>query len=701
MAGLLSLPLSASAGPERMDLGNQDLIRQGFLPVTLFGARADDEEDDTAALQKALDTALERGLIAFFPPGRYLVSDTLRLMQPVVPNRKGRWTQDRRRANALIGSTRGALPPVLKLVDGAKGFDDPGKPKPVLWFWAQPRNTDRAGSKRPEDEQPNISFNQVFMGIDIDLRGAGHGGAVGLRHAGSQGSTIEDVTIWAEGAYAGIYNMPGQGGGVYKVRVIGGRFGVWADHRSRYPVMAGIRLEGQTEAAILWKGQSNLTIAGFLIERSTPGPVLTLQSGRKAYNRALTLVDGVIRGSGGRAIDNGAGRSLYMKNLYLSGFDGVVESPGRDAVDALLPHAWVEEYAYTNSGSKALVDGRIQGGGYEISRVRGVSSTPSAAALIGRHLWATPSPSFEDADAVSIERYGARPDDGVDDTEAIRTALARHAKVFVPKGVFSVRGTLLLGPRNHLFGAAKHLSIIQADSVWKASPGTPVVTTVDDAKAVTGLSSLLIERSAQHPELTLLVWRAGRNSTVRDLMGGQYGRNRGVPAIPGSSTYVVRGNGGGRWYGLAAEWNRISASTRGPGYRNLLVESTHEPLAMYGLNIERGLSDPQAEIIDSQNVSIYYLKGESLGTLGGAAAVLHVRRSRNISLFGYSGNARPKGNTVLKIIDSEDVLLANVMPVRPGRGFETLEIQDKSGVTRIGGQFPVSIYRQGRADRVY
>jgi hypothetical protein len=44
---------------------------RGALQVTEFGARADDDRDDTAALQVALD-ALEPGQWLVFPPGRYL-----------------------------------------------------------------------------------------------------------------------------------------------------------------------------------------------------------------------------------------------------------------------------------------------------------------------------------------------------------------------------------------------------------------------------------------------------------------------------------------------------------------------------------------------------------------------------------------------------------------------------------------------------
>ena len=692
--------VGAAAGAVAGLLPGLNYVGNGYLPVTSHGAIPDDDLDDTAALQAALDAARDRGLVAFFPPGVYLVSDTLKLMQPVVQDHKRRWKQDRRKANAMVGSTQ-RKPPVLKLVDNAQGFDDPNNPKPLVWFWAQPRNTDMAGSKLPQHEQPNISFNQVFVGIDIDLRGEGHAGAVGIRHAGSQGSAIENVTVWAGDAYSGFFNIPGQGGGAYNVSVLGGRFGIWADHQSRYPVVAGLRLKDQSEAAIFWKGQSNLTIAGFSIERTAAGPAVTSQPGRKAYNRALTLVDGLIRGSGQRSIDNSAGRNLYLQNVHISGFDEIVESPGRPPVKAAGPLSLVQQYSYTGADSKAVIEAKVQGSGYEISSVVVSGKMVAAETLIERHLWSSSLPSFEDADAVSIVRYGAKPDDGKDDTEAILTALAKHDKVFVPRGTFNVRATLQLRPSTHFFGVAKHLSVIRADSAWESTAGTPVITTSDDPGAVTTLSFMLIERPAQNPGLTLLEWRAGRKSVVRDVMGGQFGRSDANPLAKGIGTYAVKGNGGGRWYGLSAEWNRMTKGTRSPGYRNLLVNSTSEPLSFYGLNIERGLSDPQAEILNSRNVSIYYLKGESLGKHGGSASVLQIKRSDNVSVFGYSGNARPRANAVIKVLQSNNILLANVMPVRPGSDFKTLLLEDESGVIKVEGLFPVSVVVIGEPKVVF
>lgn len=47
----------------------------GYVTPQMFGAKADGETDDTAAIQKALDSSLE----VYFPPGVYMISSTLSL----------------------------------------------------------------------------------------------------------------------------------------------------------------------------------------------------------------------------------------------------------------------------------------------------------------------------------------------------------------------------------------------------------------------------------------------------------------------------------------------------------------------------------------------------------------------------------------------------------------------------------------------
>lgn len=86
------------------------------------------------------------------------------------------------------------------------------------------------------------------MGIDIDVRG--HTGAIGLKHSGSQGCTLQDSTIYAEGAFSGLYNCPGQAAGTYNVEVIGGNYEFYADSQSRFPILVGCTFRNQGRAAI-------------------------------------------------------------------------------------------------------------------------------------------------------------------------------------------------------------------------------------------------------------------------------------------------------------------------------------------------------------------------------------------------------------------------------------------------------------------
>lgn len=683
--------------------GDDPYVKRGFLPVTLYGAGPDDDEDDTAAIQKAVDDAVKYGFVAFFPAGRYTVSDTIRAMQPTSWDQiKKKWIHDRNRPNALVGSTRGDRPRLV-LADGAEGFNDPKRPKPLVWIWAQPRNNKASGAKRnlgslnPEDEQPNISMDQVFKGIDIDLRARDNRGAVGIRHAGSQGSTLEDVDIWAEGAYAGILNAPGQGGGVYRVKIFGGDYGVWANHRTRFPIFAGLRLVGQEKAAILWSGQSNLTLAGFYLEAFGNGPVITLTGGKKPIRGALTLIDGVIKVRGGLAIDNAKGRNLYLNNVSVFGAGELLHSAGRDPVEPRAAWSRVVEYAYAGRESAIVLNGQVKPAGSELLRLD-VAGEPDPDAMESQHVWGEEFPSFEDPDVVDVSDFGAAGDGGTDDTDAIERALSSSKKVFLPRGTYLVSRTLTIPKDTHLLGAAKHLSIIRASEGWNPQAGTPIVSTADDPTSRSSLSFLRIESGIEQRH-TALEWRAGRGSIVRDIMVDlsppvkRKARTRRpwyADAAKRRNTYRIKG--GGRWYGIAAPWNKMRFISKSPDYRHLLIEGSKEPLAIYGLNVERSLSHPQSEIRNAENVKIYYLKGETLRNENNG--VLSIVDSRNIAVFGYSGIASPLGNAIVSIRESEGLLLANLAPLRQDSGYSTL-LEERGGrKQRISGTRAVVLFRR-------
>ncbi|MFB1487557.1 MULTISPECIES: glycosyl hydrolase family 28-related protein [unclassified Thiocapsa] len=685
----------SAADLPQMNSEERRMASSGFLPVTAFGAIPDDDNDDTLSIQKAIETARDRGFVAFFPPGTYLVSDTLNAVQPVEPHPAGRgWTQDRRRANALQGSPRGQRA-ILKLADAATGFSEASNPKPLVRIWAQPRDTTNAGSKDPRHEQPNISFNQVFKGIDIDLRREANQGAVGIQHTGSQGSTIEDVTVFAEGAFAGVLNPPGQGGGVYNLTVIGGAYGVWADHRSRYPIIAGVRLLNQRISALYWKGQSNITIAGFLIEASGPGPAVALQKRNRPHNGTLTLVDGRVKTNGKRAFDNHGARSVYLRNVYVTGAAEIIQSGdrppisgGSDSSSSVL----VEEYIFACDECATLINGVTTYGPYEQAKTSRDAVPGSDEAIFRKHVWGPDFPSFQDPETIKVTDFGAVPDDGNDDTDAFKAALGSSQKVLVPPGVFQVSDTLTLGPHQHLMGAAKNLSIIAASREWKAESDSPLLATSADSSATASLSSLLLENTSHRP-LTLLHWQAGPASIVRGIMAAQTAyETKGLQ--PSEPTFLVSGAGAGRWYGLAAEWNRMKNGTRNPQYRHLLVKNSTAGLSFYGLNIERSHSSLQSEIRNSANVNIYYMKAEISEPYQGQSSVLGINDSEAVHLFGFSGNAKPLGHALIRVHSSNDVLAANVAPVAPDAGFWSVSETFENTAVNIPGSKVVTLFRR-------
>jgi len=252
----LSVTFAYAELPPEFDR-NDRLLQLGLLDVTEAPYSADPtgEADSTDAIQRAVNDARDHGLVCFFPEGTFLVCDTISCEQQVSkldrPRHVDGGTQHYwpvYRPIVLMGSTKGKRP-VLKLTDDAQGFDDPARPKNVIRIWAQTW-FDAPGKEEPVwgKEQANISFNHIFRGIDIDIRG--HAGAMGIRHSGSQGSTMQDVTIYADGAYAGLNCCPGQGGGTHHVEVIGGQYGIVVEPDSRFPLLNACVFRGQTKAAI-------------------------------------------------------------------------------------------------------------------------------------------------------------------------------------------------------------------------------------------------------------------------------------------------------------------------------------------------------------------------------------------------------------------------------------------------------------------
>ncbi|MBN1420832.1 MAG: FAD-dependent oxidoreductase [Planctomycetes bacterium] len=619
----------AEAPPQAEATGR--LFRLGLLDVTGTPYRADPTgvDDATRAIQRAVDDARDRRLVCFFPPGTYRISDTLSCEQKVRKLDTPRFVEGGKRADywhidrqvILVGSTKGDGRPVLKLSEDAEGFDDPAKPKIAVHVWAHTWYGDGTG------EQSNISFNHIFKGIDIDIRG--HAGAIGIRHSGSQGSTLQDVTIRAEGAFAGMNNCCGQGGGTYGVEVSGGRYGIVIEPSSRFPLLTSCVFKGQTEAAITYaRGGSQVPalFVGCLFEPEG-GAVVDFTT-QRSY-AGIGMVDCAIElERGGVIARTKRDQNIFIEDTYVRGARSVASGGAR----ILPPDRWMRIGRYSSHADRCvnLIDGIRSSG--EIAEWGPADEPPSHATLRLRHYES--GPSFEDPDAVDVGSFGAEGNGKTDDTRAFERAIAAGDKVFIPKGTYRLRGTLRLGPRTHLFGLGRTFCSIGGDEEDAFS-----LATADDPNAAPGLSFLAVRGRIE--------WRSGRGTCML-----------------ASGSLAVSGHGGGRLYGVMAM------------RRPFVLEGTREPLSFYALNIERVLTNPQSEIRDCSHLRIYYFKVEA-GTIdrpnaGDANTPCRIAGSQDIRVYCMYGNVRKlEDRPMLEIADSTDVVVSQLKAFAPG-GFPHL-----------------------------
>ncbi len=663
------------------ELGNSRLAALGLVDVTAapFGADPTGKRDATAALQRAIDYARDHQMVCFFPPGEYLISDTLNCEQFRPMRRDGRRKGTRDFPCVLVGSRRGKRRPRVVLAPGSPGYGDPKHPKYVVHFWSP-----GAGIEAPLDKpQPNISMNQMWIGIDIVI-GPGNPGAVGIRHRAAQGSGVEDCTIDARGGYCGLEGGAGSGGSHTNVTVIGGRIGVDLRQTQPAPTITGFTLIDQRETSLLCSSRQALCAVGLRIEKRTPGPAIVARKLWGAHHGQLCLVDSQIvfhNVDDAVAIDTQA--SVYLNNVYVSGANTLVRLPQKAALRSKGP-GWnhlrefaagiAQQYRARKYGNRIFtypapiyVDGRQLDRPWLVDLRSGETPPPD---LQSRHLWKEPFPTFESDEAVSVKDppYSAAGDGQTDDTAAIQRAIDENALVFLPKGTYRVSKTIRLRPHTRLIGVHRCYTWLSP----LARPGgdfsdprkpRPVLQTANAAEATTVLAFLGIRTLDDSPAAYCLRWQSGRHSLFRDVnivfalrVPPQGLAPPTEPAITARlfNHPVVRidGNGGGRWYNFHQE----SSRGHGPDYRHLLVEGTGEPLHFYQCNPEHARSKANMELRGARYVSIYGLKGEYY------RPILWVRRSDHVRLFGYGGNAAAsEGGALFVVEQTPNFLLANLV----------------------------------------
>ncbi len=653
--------------------GDARLAALGFLDVTKAPYLADPtgKQDATAAIQQALNDARDARLVTYLPAGRYLVSGTI---EGVIGTVKWDHWPYEGWSDPWVAYTSFEYPCViagpgegaratLVLADHAPGFHDPKNPRPVLYFWAR---GETGPVLEPNSPQPAINFNQKILSLDFEL-GTGNPGAVAISHQSAEGSTIEDVSVQATGAFAGILNAPGSGGAMHGIRVTGGRYGLYLPGSQPSPSVSDLTLLDQEEASIHYRGRGPLTVVGADIRGA---PIRGGSVGARS-DGAINLIDSIVavRG-GGPAI--ATPRSVVLDNVWFDRAATVARiadhppvagnATGWTHVARYLAGGIVKSPDFLGGASRRdplWLDGQEQTAPLLQA---GPAATPPAD-LLTRHRFPR-QPGWFSAGTANVRTapWNAAGDGRQDDTAAIQGAIDAHDVVFLPKGVYRISRPLRLRANTTLFGVTNLFSVLTPlpGAPAFSDPGhpQPLVETVDDPRARSMLAMVRLELPVLNPSVYALRWRAGRNSVVRNVYPIRTAWHPNAPVI-GQPMVVIEGSGGGRWYTqtLLGWWSQ------GPDYRHLLVRGTREPLRFYHLQPQHARSEAMIDLRDVEDVDIYSMKSE------GSYTVVAMQDSRRVRLFGYGGNAAMRPGWPLFSLDRcSDVVLAGIYPQLGGIG---------------------------------
>lgn len=627
---------------------------EGWLDVTEYGADPSGETDSTKSLQATIRAAFASNFAVFFPPGRYLVSETLTVSQE-------NWRTDdggvnivpaRFRPNVLVGSTKGlkggGQRPTIVLAPDSPGFGNASEPKNVM--------------KITNPAAENINMNQVIRGIDFEVQ-EGNSGAIALYFHGAQGGTTQDVTVTMKSGFAGFGGGGGAGASHVNVKVVGGSYGVYFDNSEPVPLVGSVSLINQTVSALHWSSQQTMVVVGAHIVQSAQatGPVVTVTS----HGSPLTFVDSIVECHARNAVAVESQASLYIRDVYVRGCKTLVSQPGADNLLPSTDSVWtrIQEVAsgvdWWNGGAGApevmnvsYVDGaRLPGHTLRTVVAVEAADVPSPLEVLMKHGWDDAQfPAIEDEDAANaIKDCGAKGDGVTDDTDALQTCIGAHKKVFLPKGYYRLSATLELRAGTSLMGLSQTLSVIMpATDGFKGMSSSdepqPLVRTATGEPVV--ISFLGINSWFHLPLYTMDwrakqgVWRMNYETRVEECLWlNNYRSQVESPTCKPSVVLNVAKTqirGTGRFFNFVNDEDILFTDHR--NYRHVLVTDVNssgadDRVSFYELNLEHAMSQANMEVRSAEHVDIFGLKVE------GSNTILWVRDSRDVTLFGLGGGA--------------------------------------------------------------
>ena len=418
----------------------------GVLDVTKapFHAVADDEKDDTVAIQAALDAYPSGNRIVYLPPGKYIISDTLKW--------GGTSSGNAQKRTILQGS--GEKLSTVYLPDASAGFSGESSSKALIW----------TGSK------PAQRFRNAIRDLTIEI-GAGNPGAIGLQFNASNQGCVRNVTIRAardSGSIGLDLGHTDEIGPLLVRHLTVEGFGTGIS--TKWPVNSNtfehITLRGQRRFG--WHNYHQMIfVRGLRSENSVPA----IYNEKNSWG-TVSLIDSKIHGVG--AGENTPGiwnqRQMYLRNVEITGYNKPVDNAdkGRDKGDITKPGLVSEDTSHKN------VDALF----------REIPDHTIATAGEVEHLSVKETRRIEWGDPekwANLIDFGADPSGEKDSSAALQRAIDSGAKtVFLPAGAnFKMTGEVeIRGAVERIIGLEGRFTA-ENKGVWRL-----VDSGADDAPAV-------------------------------------------------------------------------------------------------------------------------------------------------------------------------------------------------------------------------
>ncbi|MDQ8184344.1 glycosyl hydrolase family 28-related protein [Pelagicoccus sp. SDUM812002] len=665
-----------------------------YLDAKEFGVVGDGKADDTEAIQSAINAVQAKSEygVLYVPEGIYRVSDTIYIWKGI----------------RLIGF--GSERPTFVLPANSVGYQsEEGK-----YIFNFVSNRPREGQAiRPANPG---TFYSGLSNVNVEI-GEGNSGAIGVRSHFAQHCFLAHIDFRIGSGRAGVEKV---GNEIEDCRFFGGDYGIITTKPSpSWPfVMVDSFFEGQRVAAISTE-EAGLTLLRISFKDTPSAIVVNPDRAEELY-----LADSIL--------ENISGPAVVISDEYNARPQFNIENVVANNVPTLA--------AFRKSGKKVEAPSELYRvkqftHGFQISEIGEEGSVRTTREL--EPLDALPEAVASDVPRLPEQRtwanlkdFGAVGDGEVDDTEALRAAIAANRTVFLPTGRYRVSDTITLQPDTVLIGASPITTQILIKDYTPAFMGAAVMPQIDEERirrwgldpedeavrrrftplvpAIAGapkpllvapqggrciVSGIGLDTGGANPSAVALKWMAGTHSMVNDVrfLGGHGTYRADGSSIP---TYNENRTADGDY---RRRWDSQYASlwvTNGGGgtFKNIWTPS---PYAQAGMRITNTATEGRVYQVSSEhhvraevqlsgveNWKFYALQFEEESGEGPDALPLEIEDSRNllfVNTYLYRVDRMispfPYG---VKVRSSEDITFCGLHVYSPTKFSYDVTLYDES-----------------------